>query len=889
MYGGKYSLSLRMATRRSTPPLSSTVATEVSDTPFSTPMMQQYLQLKKQYQECLLFFRLGDFYELFLEDAKIGAQVLGITLTSRARGKDGRIPMAGVPYHAADTYIARLLAAGYKVAICEQLSEATGRTLVDRQVVRVLTPGTITSDQLLPTQDHNYLLGAWWDQKKCALAVCDISTGELRVDAFPAANSTELKQHLEKAITQYQPKECVHAPLDETSPLAMLLAEYQDITSTSFAEWPHKPSAIKQLTQIALSQRPQDAAAASVLAGVLKYLEYTQKVPLQHLSPAQSLYSAQFLQLDQAAIANLELLQTLRAHHSSGSLLQVINLTVTAPGNRLLKQWLLQPSCDLTTIKERQEHVSYWYQAAAHRQEIRVALNTISDNERSLSRLSVGTGTPRDVRSLANSLLATQQLLSQLKPAETAFNQLDEALTPQLRQLAAALDLCLVEQPPIDPKQGGLFKTGHNPTFDELRATIHTHRQALAELENLERQQTAITTLKVRYNQVFGFYIEVSKANAHLVPDRFQRLQTLVNAERYTTPQLKIHEQAILTAQNTLAAQEYALFQQMIADVIAQAGAIQTLAQQLAHLDCVTTLAEVAERYRYSRPTMVAEGELHITQGRHPVLERLTSSLARPFIPNDIRLGNGTPDSPQVMLITGPNMAGKSVLMRQVALIVLLAHIGSFVPADAAQIPITDRIFVRSGAADMITAGLSTFMVEMVETASILHTATPQSLVIMDEIGRGTSTYDGISIAWAVAEYLVSHTQHAGRTLFATHYHELQELSQHWPGKVANYHLAVTQHQGELVFLYQLTAGGSAHSHGLAVAKLAGLPQPVLVRAQSLLQQLESHHSSATITSHPTATKTTPSLVNELKQLDFDELTPLAALNLIATWKKRYG
>lgn len=864
-----------------------TSTTEIPEAAFSTPMMQQYLKLKQEYADCLLFFRLGDFYELFLADAKIGAQILGITLTSRSRGQDGRIPMAGVPYHAAETYIARLLAAGYKVAICEQMTEATGRGLVDRQIVRVLTPGTVTSEQLLTSHQPNYVLALWpTDHASTGVAVADISTGEVRCGTVTEDDQTAA---LERLLAQFQPAEII---VPTTSPENWLdqLNRQAPVSASLWPQWPVAINAAKKALKQHLGTPPVKLSQSALepahwaLAGLLSYLGYTQKQTLLHLSQPLPLWNHHIMQLDQAAITNLELFQTLRQQQTTGSLFEVINLTVTASGARCLHAWLRQPSTDLKVLTERHDQVERWLKHSSARQVLRQTLSGSSDLERLVSRLSLGTGTARDLRAIGDTIGLFKTLVTELT-AEPAIAPSMRRWQPELTillPLAEKITDLIVPEPPVVVKPGSLIQPGKAAALDVLRQVVTQHRQHLATLEATERQHTGISSLKVRYNQVFGFYIEVSKANLSLVPESFQRLQTLVNAERFTTPQLKHHEQIILQTEAELHAAETALYQQLVAEVIAQAAALQKLAQAIAETDTLATLAEVASRYNYCRPEMVADRVLALTKARHPVLERLPHIAT--FVPNDLQFG---PDTQTIMLITGPNMAGKSVLMRQVALIVLLAHIGSFVPAQAATIGITDRIFVRSGAGDMITAGLSTFMVEMVETAAVLRTATKRSLIIMDEIGRGTSTFDGISIAWAVAEYLLADQLRGTQVLFATHYHELQALAETHPGRVANYHLAVTQHHDQLVFLYQLQDGGSAHSHGLAVAKLAGLPPAALSRARELLTQLEQRTQQSVVTDTTAATPAPAPLETALRELAIDQLTPLEALNWLADQQRQ--
>ena len=592
--------------------------------------------------------------------------------------------------------------------------------------------------------------------------------------------------------------------------------------------------------------------------------------------------------MDRSTITNLELLQTLQDHQRTGSLLSVIDQTSTAMGGRLLKQWLLQPLAQVSAIDQRLTAVAYWLSQSTERAHWRSLLSQLPDLERLLSRLSLGVGTPRDLSSVERCLAIIEELGHQLTAeAPLLLKGYREQLThASLSTAAELIRQHLVDIPAFDPRSGGLIKAGVNPELDALRHRVTHSREWLAELEATERERTGISSLKIKFNQVFGFYIEISKANLHLVPPEYHRKQTLVNAERFMTAELKEHEDIILTAQEKINQLEFEIFTDLVNQVLAHLSPLQQAARAIASCDCLLCFSQVAEDYHYHRPQVTEDREILITGGRHPVVEQVVASHR--FVPNDVKLN----DQQQLLLITGPNMAGKSVFMRQVGLITLLAHMGSFVPAQSAVISLTDQIFVRSGAADMITAGLSTFMVEMVETSRILKQATAKSLVIMDEIGRGTSTYDGISIAWAVAEFLVTHHQPGPKTLFATHYHELQELAEKFPHQIVNFHLGITQHQGKPVFLYTLQPGGASHSFGVAVAELAGIPRAVVDRASELLRGLELHHqlaaASASDSSVPAPSNSSweNSLATKMKTVDLNTLTPLAALNLLATWKQ---
>jgi DNA mismatch repair protein MutS len=886
---------------------------------FATPMMQQYLHVKAEYPECLLWFRLGDFYEMFLEDAKVGSQVLGIVLTSRTRGKDGRIPMAGIPYHAADSYLHKLLAAGYKVAICEQMTAPNGRGLVEREVIRVVTPGTVLNEHNLIQKEHNYVFALEPSKKALGLAIADLSTGQFLAGQFPVSVTQSAEQWLNQLIQQYHPRECVlNNPEISSNFMSLLIGEHPEVSVSKGERWPTSDQvALNTLqrhfapAQLASAQLHHAPLAQIAAAGLYHYLEYTQKSELPHLTQLQALAFANYLQLDHSTIANLELVRNLQTGHLRGTLLHTLDQTVTAMGGRLLRDWILRPLIDQAAIEQRLDNVQFLTQHKSLRVTLHTLLSQIIDLERLLSRLGTKQGNPKDLRALVSSGQVITEIQQALKVRRKVLPSLRVEIPVSLQKLFTQLDAQIVDEPPFDPRQGGLLKTGPQPKIDQLRQKIAASQEWIAEFEQTERARTTINSLKIKFNQVFGYYIEVSHAHQAKVPPEYQRKQTLVNAERSTTPELKHHERLILSAQEQANKLEYEVFLELVATVLKQVREIQTLAHQVATLDCCTSLSAVAELKKYVRPKITVDDTLRLVAGRHPVIEDVLGSSK--FIPNDVELSS---TAPQLLLITGPNMAGKSVLMRQVALITIMAHLGSFVPADLAVIPLTDQIFVRSGAADMISSGLSTFMVEMVETAYILQHATERSLIIMDEIGRGTSTYDGISIAWAVAEELVGAKseerrvkgsgvklncdQRGPKTLFATHYHELQALEQACPGKIQNYHMELAEHEGKPVFLYQLKPGGASHSFGVAVAELAGVKAQVVQRASEILQELESGkgvNSNGQLTSFTSQTQSNlptsrPShskhLQAELAKLNLDELTPLAALQLLHDWKNTH-
>ncbi len=867
---------------------------------FATPMMLQYLELKKQYPGCLLLFRLGDFYELFLDDAKLGAEILGITLTSRARGKDGRIPMAGVPYHAIDHYLGKFIKAGYKVAICEQMSEPDGRSLVEREVVRIITPGTVTDEKSLQRKENNYLVSLNLEKKTLGVAATDISTSEFVSGEFTLKDFASLEELLSLLITQFNPSEyLLSSSLEKYEQSIRALTQHKHSTLSWYGDWAPLPTksqpALKKyfsaavLPTLPILTQPQ-AMTASV--ALLSYLHYTQKTDTsQHIRTIQPLFLDNYLHMNRSTMANLELFHSLGAQSDQSTVIDCLDHTSTAMGGRLLRQWLRRPLIHKQHIEARLEAVQFLLENSVLYDQLHEHLSQIPDVERLLSRISMRICTPRDVKSVAGALELFRQVKDVAAPYEkklpSVLRDHFHAFSSPLEAIEELINHTLMEHPPLDPRQGGLIQRGIDTELDKLHAITMNSREWIAQLEASEKEKTGIGSLKIKFNQVFGFYIEVSKANLQLVPASYMRKQTLVNAERFMTPELKEHEEIILTAEEKIQELEYHIFMELIEKVIVKIDVLQRATQAIAHLDCLHSFAELGRAQNYHRPIITTNGEIKILGGRHPVVERTNPNAY--FIPNDVYMN--TTDH-QLLLITGPNMAGKSVLMRQVALITLLAHIGSFVPAEEAHISLTDQIFVRSGAADMITAGLSTFMVEMVETASILHHATNKSLVIMDEIGRGTSTYDGISIAWAIAEFLINQPQHKPKTLFATHYHELQELSEKYPDKMKSYHMAITEHEGKPVFLYTLTQGGASHSFGVAVAELAGVPASVITRAKELLQEMEHHQPLAKHTqkkAQPKASKNTPNspLVSELEMLDINTISPLESLQLLARWKEQ--
>lgn len=850
---------------------------------FSTPMMKQYGLIKKRYPDCLLFFRLGDFYELFMDDAKIGSEVLGITLTARPRGVDGKIPMAGVPYHAVDSYLNKLVRAGYKVAICEQLSEPDKKGIVERDVIRVVTPGTILDERALEKKTHNYIVSLDMNTDSFALAVADFSTGQLQTEEYPLDH---WKETLRDEITRIFPTECILPDSLYNDPEVLkILKTIPGITIFLYPQWEkstrYAGEELKkhfQVKTLAAYHIDQKILSQQTCNALLSYLKETQKSSLPHINSIVLIPSREFVLLDRATIMNLELFSTIRERDARGSLIQAIDHTHTAMGGRLLKDWITHPLKTKKGIEQRLEATEELIGNNKTFKKIETLLSEITDIERTFSRVSVGIGNARDLVSIKVGL----ELMTSLKHSLVDLNspllqQCQKNISTRLRTIVSLIEENISDDPPIQLKEGGLIKDHVDKKLDELRDIVNGGKKWMAEMESTEREKTGIGSLKIRYNQVFGYYIEVSKSHIQAVPSHYYRKQTLVNGERYVTEQLKDKEEIILRAQETMETMEYEIYKTILKKVISFASEIQQAAHSIAIVDCIASFAWTAKKYSYQKPHIVYSHELDIVKGRHPVVEQMLS--AQQFVPNNTKIGN---PKQSLILLTGPNMAGKSVYLRQVALITLLAHIGSFIPVKKAYVPIVDSIFVRSGANDMISSGLSTFMVEMVETAFILNHATSNSLIIMDEIGRGTSTYDGVSIAWSVAEYLMKNFSPPPKTLFATHYHELIELAHQFPKKITNAHMDVDHTGDEPVFTHVLCDGPAYESYGVEVAKLAGVPTAVVTRANEMLMHFHGTQETKTIPS-----PSSKSLENELKAIKTDELTPLAALNILSELKKR--
>ncbi|NLW56042.1 MAG: DNA mismatch repair protein MutS, partial [Firmicutes bacterium] len=799
-----------------------------------TPMLRQYKRIKQEYTDAILLFRLGDFYEMFLEDAEVAAEALEIVLTSREAGKGRRIPMCGIPYHAATGYIARLIDQGFKVAICEQTEDPKkAKGLVKREVVRVITPGTLIDEQYLEEKSNNYLMALGKADANYGLAVADLSTGDFLVTQFTADASVLLDE-----LSRWRPRELLVSQeqaeeftwVKERFPLLLTLRPPHDFRRSKAEERLRAHFRVSSLEGYGCHDLP---AAISAAGAILEYFYETQKSQLQHLIMLRTYHLGDFMHLDQFTRRNLELVSTLRENKVQGSLLWALDRTVTSAGGRLLRNWLEQPLRNREAIVARLEKVESFYRQHQLRRETRSLLRQTCDLSRLLAKLACGTVNPRELLTLGRTLAllpALRELLIREEMGPVA--ELAEAIDP-LTDLAKLLTSALREEAPVLLTEGKIFREGYNRKLDALIRATREGKQWIAQLEQQERERTGIKSLKVGFNQVFGYYLEVTKANLALVPEDYIRKQTLANAERYITPELKQYEEMVLGAAEQRAALEYELFLELRQQVLTALPEMKQNAELLAQLDVFAGLAETAVENHYTRPEIHGGWEIMITEGRHPVVEKVLPPGE--FVPNDTALDQETH---RLQIITGPNMAGKSTYMRQVALIVLMAQIGSFVPASYARIGLVDRIFTRVGAADNLAGGQSTFMVEMSELAYILHHATAQSLLILDEIGRGTSTYDGLSIAWAVLEYLWNPEKIGARTLFATHYHELTALAQQLTG-VENLNVAVAKEGKQIVFLRKIIPGATDRSYGIEVASLAGLPEEVLTRAGEVLRELE--------------------------------------------------
>ena len=913
----------------------------------STPLMRQYAAIKKEHPNALLFFRLGDFYELFFDDAVLAARELQITLTSRNKEKGIAIPMCGVPYHAAEGYIAKLIRRGFKVAVCEQVEDPRlAKKLVRREVTRVVTPGT-AADSSLNAEENNFLAAVATVGDRVGFAALDLSTGEFRATEFVGESAG---RRIQEELEQLRPREMLYgssAPLFEKNnsgatgvpsassgqalarphadtPPATGTAPVPSVSGGGWAEtplddWIFAPDhaipllenhfGVLSLEGFGLAGK---RAAASAAGAILYYIRSTQRGTLDHVDRIGFYERQNCLVLDAVTVRNLELIEPLFAGTDAGvTLFRCLDATVTPMGKRLLRTWLLRPSLDRAEIEGRLDSVEAQVKDTVRREELRRSLEGILDLERLLSRVTLETANPRDLLALAASLARIPKVrtvlagLSELRPSAARLSTL-HGLVDELGDLREKIDGTLVPEPPLTLSDGGVIAPGVDKDLDELRDLSRNSKQYLARVEQRERERTGIASLKVKFNSIFGYYIEISKANLHLSPADYERKQTLVNAERFTTPELKEYESKILDAQEKIVEIERRLFAELRSAIAAEAKRIRQTALALAEVDVLGCLAHIAALRNYCRPQFeqkpdqaakaknANDNDLEIVEGRHPVIElqELAAGSER-FVPNDLFLNNSTHN---IVVLTGPNMGGKSTYLRQAALIVIMAQMGSFVPARAVRLGIVDRGFTRIGASDNLARGRSTFMVEMTETAAILHTATARSLILLDEVGRGTSTYDGLAIAWAAVEYLHAHVR--AKTLFATHYFELTELAEQLSG-VKNYHVSVKETGGSVVFLRRVEPGAADRSYGIEVAKLAGLPNEVVIRAREVLAEHESSErrlsshltpGSSTEPERPTQltifTPLSQLVLEKLREVDLNRLTPLEALNLLAELKK---
>jgi len=861
-----------------------------------TPMMTQYLKIKKDYPKVILLFRLGDFYEMFFDDAKVASKTLDITLTSREAGKGRRVPMCGVPHHAVDSYISRLIKNGFKVALCDQVEDPKlAKGIVKREIIRVITPGTLTESNLLEEKANNFIVSLVISGGEVGLALVDLSTGEFKIAEFN--NSEDFIDDLERI----NPAEILIPEKLSDSELIGRIKTGSNYLITPYQEWlflyeTAYENLLSHFKTRSLSGFGVEECRLGIGAagGLLRYLEELEKTELLHLT-SLSLYSpSQFLVIDTDSRKSLELTRNLSGEKRD-TLLSVLDDTQTAMGGRLLVNWIEQPLLNLEEISERQDGMENLVKESSLREELIANLKGIGDLERLIARISLGTANARDVLNLGNTLKRIPLFKEILKKSEAAIlRDIEKRLVP-LTEITDLIDRAIVENPPLSLRDGGLIKDGYNARLDELRNITRQGKDWIVNLQKEEIKRTGINSLKVRYNKVFGYYIEITRANLHLVPDDYIRKQTLVNSERFITPALKEYESKILGAEEKILELEYALFNEIRQILAGDVLSVQELARQLAVLDVVSDLAKISLENNYIRPELDEGNTIIIEEGRHPVLEDLLGT--NKFVPNPVELDK---DDNQILIITGPNMAGKSTYIRQVALLVLMAQMGCFIPVKKAKIGMVDRILTRIGTSDNLARGMSTFMVEMCQTANVLNNLTDKSLIILDEIGRGTSTFDGLSIAWAVVEYLHRLEGMRPLTLFATHYHELTELSLTLK-RVKNFNVAVREWNDEVIFLYKIVQGSTDHSYGIHVARLAGLPKLVVERAKEILNTLEinsvdssglpkladsSMIEEASQLALFTREENGP-VIEEIRHLPVETMTPIEALNKIIEWQRK--
>jgi DNA mismatch repair protein MutS len=861
-------------------------------------MLQQYRSAKQENTDAILFFRMGDFYEMFYEDAFIASRILDIALTSRDKNKDSAVPMCGIPWHSADFYIAKLIKAGHKVAICEQIEDPKlAKGIVQRKVIRVITPGTFTETTQINPKEHQYLCAVIVSGKEAGLAFVDLTTGDFRLTQFVVEPG---QGNLWEEIENHSPSELLF-PL-AFQPAGQPSESFRTVVKTPLEDWIFEEDfsrrvlvehfAVESLQSFGCEDRPLAVRAAGA---ALHYLYQTQKSPLKHIHSLSYYERSDAMLLDAQTVRNLELLQNLQSQQREGSLLGVLDLTVTAAGGRLLREWLLKPLLRVPEIEKRLDAIEELSGNVIDCGVLREDLQQIQDLERIASRFTLDLVQPRHLYSLKCSAWALPKIKFLLSKFQSAALQLVAADLDTLEDVADWIHAAISDQPPQNARDGNVIKHGYDHQLDELRGLTRSGKTAIAAIEEEERKRTGISNLKVGYNKVFGYYIEISRGQLAKVPPEFERKQTLVNAERFVTPELKEYEYKVLNAEEKIAERETQLYTEICQKIATQVLRIQKTAALLALTDVHAALAQAASTYHYCRPRFHDGTSIKITDGRHPCVELLHPSER--FIPNDTYLDQ---ENHQILIVTGPNMGGKSTFLRQTALITLMGQIGSFVPAKEAVLPVVDRIFTRIGASDNLVKGQSTFMVEMIETAYILNHTTTRSLIILDEIGRGTSTFDGVAIAWAVAEFLHNHPRARAKTLFATHFHELTELAALFP-RIKNYNIAIKEWNDEIIFLRKVQEGAADKSYGIQVARLAGLPADVIQRAKQILSTLENNSFDlqgkpvlAGISEKPEKVQLDlfkedkgQEAINLLRKTDVDSLTPLEALNLLAELKKK--
>lgn len=882
-----------------------------------TPLMRQYNEIKDKHPGTILLFRVGDFYETFMDDAILVSNELGITLTKRNNGGD-QTPLAGFPFHSLDTYLPKLVKKGYKVAVCDQTespdeAKKAGRKIVEREVTEITTPGVTMSDKLLEHKRNNYIVSIFWDKDRIGVAFSDISTGEFGL-------SEVVENQLSSLLAAIQPSEVlIQAKLKNK-----LEQEFLRFNITYIDDWVYEGDyGYKILTEHFKTHSlkgfgVEELKSAHFAAGsLLHYMQETQKAYLRHLRRLYAYESNEFMSLDPATKRNLELTASLQEGGVDGTLISIMDKTSTAMGGRLLRRWIMRPLKRLKPIQQRLDAVEELYKLHEIRNTLREELDQVGDLERLISRICVGRTNARDVVQIKLSLAQIPRIKSQFAAIDNPLLQDVGKRMKLLIEVQDRIGTTLADDPPASIRDGNMIRVGFNAELDELRDIAQNGKKYIAKIKDQLTAETGISSLKIGYNKVFGYYIEVTNSHKDKVPETFIRKQTLVNAERFITPELKEIEEKILSAEERSKTLEYELFEEVRLFVAEFADDIQQIAFAMAQLDCLQGFAEIAFRNNYAKPEVRDSEEILIKKGRHPVVES-SLPLGEPFIPNDIELDNS---EQQIMIITGPNMAGKSIILRQTGLIVLLAQVGSFVPAESAKIGMVDKIFTRVGASDNLAAGESTFLVEMNEAANILNNATPRSLILLDEVGRGTSTFDGLSIAWSLAEYLHNHAPVAAKTLFATHYHELNELEQMYD-RIKNFNVQVKEHEGKVIFLRKLIRGGADHSYGIQVANMAGLPAVVINRAKEILTNLERHSLDITNKNGSIEGKASTSkeaakdlaqklekqeeieqmslfnthidprvetLMNKIEAIDPNRITPIEALMLVSELKRMLG